>query len=104
MELRAPKYEPEPTVYVPEGLVTMIAEHVRLSRAGDDPERWLFEGARDDQRPAHAATVARWRRLVHEKAGIEYRLHDSGTSSRAVLIAAGCDVVTVERALGHSSP
>ena len=59
LEIRGPKYGSERTVYVPEGLVGILAERVRLYRPGDDPERWLFPGARDASQPAHAATVAR---------------------------------------------
>ncbi|WP_407685999.1 tyrosine-type recombinase/integrase [Mycobacterium sp. HUMS_1102779] len=103
MEIRGPKYGSERTVYVPEALVKILAEHVRLYRPGDDPDRWLFAGARDEQRPAHAATVARWWRKVRQKVGIEYRLHDLRHFYASGLIAAGCDVVTVQRALGHHS-
>jgi integrase len=104
MEIRGPKYGSERTVFVPEGLVTMLSEHVRLFRPGTDPDRWLFQGARDETLPAHAATVGRWWRLVREKAKIGYRLHDLRHFYASGLIAAGCDVVTVQRALGHSSP
>ncbi|WP_066916753.1 tyrosine-type recombinase/integrase [Mycobacterium interjectum] len=103
MEIRGPKYGSERTLYVPDGLVKILAEHVRLYRPGDDPDRWLFEGARNELLPAHAATVARWWRKVREKIGIEYRLHDLRHFYASGLIAAGCDVVTVQRALGHSS-
>ena len=37
-------------------------------------------------------------------AGIDYRLHDLRHFYASGLIAAGCDVVTVQRALGHSTP
>ncbi|MGE2690083.1 tyrosine-type recombinase/integrase [Mycolicibacterium pulveris] len=103
MEIRGPKYGSERTVYVPDGLVTILAEHVRLFRGGDDPDRWLFPGARDDSLPAHAATVSRWWRLVRADVGIDNRLHDLRHFYASGLIAAGCDVVTVQRALGHSS-
>ncbi|ETZ58172.1 phage integrase family protein [Mycobacterium sp. MAC_080597_8934] len=103
MELRGPKYGSERTVCVPDALVKIISEHVRLYRTGDDPDRWLFAGARDDQLPAHAATVGRWWRKVRDKVHIEYRLHDLRHFYASGLIAAGCDVVTVQRALGHSS-
>lgn len=103
MELRGPKYGSERTVCVPDALVKIISEHVRLYRTGDDPDRWLFPGARDDQLPAHAATVGRWWRKVRDKVGIDYRLHDLRHFYASGLIAAGCDVVTVQRALGHSS-
>jgi integrase len=104
MEIRSPKYGSERTVYVPEELVTILAEHVRLYRPGDDPERWLFPGARNEGRPADDATVARWWRKVRDKVGIAHRLHDLRHFYASGLIAAGCDVVTVQRALGHSSP
>lgn len=104
MEIRDPKYGSERTVYVPEELVTLLAEHLRLHQPGDDPDRWVFPGARDDQLPAHAATVTRWWRKVRDKVGIEHRLHDLRHFYASGLIAAGCDVVTVQRSLGHSSP
>ena len=104
MEIRGPKYGSERTVFVPDGLVTILSEHVRLYRAGDDPDRWLFPGARDASQPAHAATVGRWWRMVREQVGIEHRLHDLRHFYASGLIAAGCDVVTVQRALGHTSP
>ncbi len=103
MEIRGPKYGSERTVFVPEDLVTLLAEHVRLYRPGDDSERWLFPGARDGSLPAHAATVSRWWRIIRENVGIEHRLHDLRHFYASGLIAAGCDVVTVQRALGHSS-
>lgn len=103
MEIRGPKYGSERTVYIPEGLVTILSEHVRRFRSGDDPDRWLFPGSRDETLPAHAATVSRWWRLTRQKVGIEHRLHDLRHFYASGLIAAGCDVVTVQRALGHSS-
>lgn len=103
MEIRGPKYGSERTVYIPKGLVTVPAEHVRLWRGGDDPDRWMFPGSRNPALPAHAATVARWWRLVRTDIGIEHRLHDLRHFYASGLIAAGCDVVTVQRALGHSS-
>jgi integrase len=104
MEIRAPKYAPERTVYIPDRLVTLLAEHVRRYRPGDDPDRWLFPGSRDRELPAHAATVARSWRIVHDQVGIPHRLHDLRHFYASGLIRAGCDVVTVQRALGHSSP
>ena len=103
MELRGPKYGSERTVFIPDGLVTILSEHIRMYRAGDDPDRWLFPGSRDVSLPAHAATVARWWRKVREQVSIEHRLHDCRHFYASGLIAAGCDVVTVQRALGHSS-
>jgi integrase len=103
MEIRAPKYGSERIVYIPDGLVTLLSEHVRLYRRGDDADRWLFPGSRDATVPAHAATVARWWRTIRDGLGIDYRLHDLRHFYASGLIRAGCDVVTVQRALGHSS-
>ena len=104
MELYPPKYGSERTVYIPDGLVGILAEHVRCRRpADDDPDRWLFPGSRDTGLPAHASTVARAWRIVRDKVGIEHRLHDLRHFYASGLIRAGCDVVTVSRALGHSS-
>ena len=81
MEIRPPKYGSERTVYVPDGLVTMLAEHVRLYRAGDDPDRWLFPGSRDASKPAHAATGARSWRIVRDKVASRTGCMICGTSS-----------------------
>jgi integrase len=103
MEIRGPKYESERTVFVPDGLLAILAEHIRLHRPGDDPERWLFPGYLDPTTPVHAARVGRFWRTARGKAGIEHRLHDLRHFYASGLIAAGCDVVTVQRALGHAS-
>jgi integrase len=103
MEIRPPKYASERTVYIPDRLITLLAEHVRRYRPGDDPDRWLFPGTRNATLPVHAATVARSWRLVRDQVGISNRLHDLRHFYASGLIRAGCDVVTVQRALGHSS-
>jgi integrase len=104
MEIRPPKYRSERTVYIPDGLVTILAEYVRVHRPGDDPDRYLFPGSRDADLPAHAATVGRSWRIACATAEVKYRLHDCRHFFASGLINAGCDVVTVQRALGHSSP
>jgi integrase len=104
MEVRGPKYGSERTVFVPDGLLTILAEHVRLYRSGSvDPERWLFPGYLDAAAPAHAARVNRAWRAARAKAGIQHRLHDLRHFYASGLIAAGCDVVTVQLPLGHAS-
>jgi integrase len=103
-EVRAPKYSSERTVYAPDALLTVLAEHVRRFRPGDDQDRWLFPNGKDETLPIHAATVAyRWR-ITRERANVAYRLHDCRHFFASGLIRAGCDVVTVSRALGHASP
>jgi integrase len=103
MEIRGPKYGAERTVYVPDGLVTMLARHIQHWTHGEDPDRWLFPGRRDRDKPAHAATVARSWRSASSAAGVGHRLHDLEHFYASGLIRAGCDVVTVQRALGDSS-
>ncbi|MGV0697447.1 tyrosine-type recombinase/integrase [Mycolicibacter sinensis] len=49
------------------------------------------------------AAAAMARRIVRQKANIDYRLHDLRHFYASGLIAAGCDAVTVQQALGHSS-
>ena len=76
---------------------------MRRFRPGDDPDRWLFPGTRNATLPAHAATVARSWRIARDAVGIGNRLDDLRHFYASGLIRAGCDVVTVQRALGHSS-
>ncbi len=47
--------------------------------------------------------MARSWRTVRDKAGIPHRLQDLRHFYASGLIRAGCDVVTVQRALGHST-
>ncbi len=78
-----------------------LAQHVAKHAPGDDPTRWLFpyrEGPLYDN-----AVIWRWR-ATRKSAGLtEVRLHDLRHFYASGLIAAGCDVVTVQRALGHES-
>jgi integrase len=100
--IRPPKYGSERVVYLPEQLVTMLSEHVATYRPGGEPGRWLFADL--GGRPLHNNAVTyRWRQ-TRKAAGIpSIRLHDLRHFYASGLIAAGCDVVTVQRALGHSS-
>ena len=56
--------------YIPDRLITLLAEHVRRYRPGDDPDRRLFPGTRNATVPAHAATVARSWRIARDAVGI----------------------------------
>lgn len=47
--------------------------------------------------------MARSWRVTRAKVNIDYRLHDLRHFYASVLIRDGCDPVTVQRALGHSS-
>ena len=101
VEIRPPKYHSERLVYLPGGLVEMLAAHVEhVGRWGD--AGWLFVGAGDG--PPHQNTVGYWWRKTLKAAGVApFKLHDLRHFYASGLIAAGCDVVTVQRALGHSS-
>lgn len=97
-EVRVPKYGSTRTVHIPRQLVETLAEHVRLHCPGDDPDRWLWSNARG---PWTADVVEPRFARLREKVGLEYTLHDLRHFYASGLIAAGCDVVTVQRAMGH---
>jgi integrase len=100
VEIRPPKYGSERTVYIADGLVQILAAHVAQHCPGDSPERYLFGG---DVPPYHQA-VSRWWGAARTAAGCgAVKLHDLRHFYASGLIAAGCDVVTVQRALGHAS-
>lgn len=96
VEVRLPKYRSERTVNVPDGLTMLLARHIETQ-----PHRgWLFS---IDNAPHPNTAEHQWRR-AKEAAGITrtLRLHDLRHFYASGLIAAGCDVVTVQRALGHA--
>ena len=79
----------------------MLSEHV-ATVAGTEPSRWLFVGQRADQ-PPHQNTIGhRWRQTLAAADLSGITLHDLRHFYASGLIAAGCDVVTVQRALGHA--
>ncbi|MBT1001176.1 site-specific integrase [Paenarthrobacter sp. DKR-5] len=100
-EVVAPKYGSERVIYVPEALVQMVARHVQEVGVRGD-EQWLFSSGGALLNRNMAGHHWRQTRLA---AGLgEYTLHDLRHFFASALIADGCDVVTVQRALGHSSP
>ena len=101
VDIRPPKYGSERTVYVPADLVQILSEHVRLHVPGDDPGRWMFPGDGDD--PLHQNSAGYLWRSTRDKAGVSFRLHDLRHFYASGLIASGCDVVTVQRAMGHGA-
>ena len=102
VEIRLPKYESVRTVYIPDELLDVLSEHIRIFLPDNAAERYLFAGKGDD--PVHQNSVDyRWRE-ARKRAGVDYRLHDLRHYYASGLINENCDVVTVQRALGHSSP
>ncbi len=101
LEIRAPKYGSERTVFLADGLLELLSRHIATHRPGDDPHRWLFEAT--PGRPPHQNTVGhQWRRACRRAGVTDTTLHDLRHFYASGLIAAGCDVVTVQRALGHA--
>ncbi|MBY6367095.1 tyrosine-type recombinase/integrase [Rhodococcoides corynebacterioides] len=101
VEVRAPKYGSERNVPVSAGLLEILSEHLRVHTPGDDPSRWLFPGL--GANPLNGNMVfGRWRK-ARAAAGVATKLHSLRHYFASSLIAAGCDVVMVQRAMGHSS-
>ncbi|WP_307831951.1 tyrosine-type recombinase/integrase [Prauserella cavernicola] len=102
VEIRAPKYGSERVVHVSDELLSLVKDYIATYRQNGVASRWLFEGSAGD--PPHQNTVGYWWRLTRTAARCEeLRLHDLRHFFASGLIAAGCDVVAVQRALGHSS-
>ncbi|MDP9094407.1 MAG: site-specific integrase [Actinomycetota bacterium] len=102
IEIKAPKYGSERVIHLPDELTTLLARHVEAHTFGRAADRWLFQGEPGD--PPHQNTVGYWWRKTQTAAGVSgIRLHDLRHFYASGLIAAGCDVVTVQRALGHAS-
>jgi integrase len=101
VDVRAPKYGSERDVHLPGELVTMLSQHI-AGLADGDSGRWLFQRAEGE--PFHQNTVTYLWRQARKRAEVPgVRLHDLRHFYASGLIAEGCDVVTVSRALGHSS-
>ena len=101
VEVRPPKYGSERSVYLPDELLELLSRHVAAHRPGDKPSRWMFEAT--PGQPPHQNTVGHQWRQACVRAGVTgVTLHDLRHFYASGLIAAGCDVVTVQRALGHA--
>lgn len=100
VEISLPKYGSERAVALPRQLALELARHIEeVGVLGDDG--WLFVGT--GAQPPHQNTVSYWWRKTCLAAGVEgVRLHDLRHFYASGLIAAGCDVVTVQHALGHA--
>jgi integrase len=102
VELRAPKHGSERTIVVPDRLLNLVAAHIEQHLAAGGPERWLF--ATSAGTPPHQNTVGhQWRKTTTAARLGGLRPHDLRHFFASGLIASGCAVVTVQRALGHAS-
>ncbi|RHW27057.1 site-specific integrase [Nocardioides immobilis] len=100
VDIRSPKYGSERVIYLADSLVDLLAQHV-AALGGNGSQQWLFVGEGDD--PPHQNTVGYWWRKTLRDASLSgIKLHDLRHFYASGLIAAGCDVVTVQRSLGHS--
>lgn len=100
-EVVPPKHGSERNVYVADELVQILARHVETVGVFGK-EQWLF-GIGGTYFNRNSAGD-HWRQ-VREAAGLgEFTLHDLRHFYASGLIADGCDVVTVQRALGHAKP
>lgn len=100
IDVRPPKANSERTVYVPTALTDALAEHV--STFGTlGPEKWVFHFG--DHLYLGRNVTTSWDD-ARTRAGLpDFTFHCTRHYYASGLIAAGCDVVTVQRALGHSS-
>ncbi len=123
----APKAGSERVIYVPEGLTNLLAAHV-AAQGIDEPGTFLFRRITGELWNRNSAAAA-WRQVreavaksvdeMTKRPGVskddakaaQARKIPEGATLHALrhtfasnLIANGCDVVTVQRALGHSSP
>lgn len=101
-----PKHGSERWLNAPEELMTILAKHIETHGLTEDPthpgEEWIF-GAGGWVYQRNSAGHA-WRR-VRERVGLEdFTIHDLRHFYASGLIADGCDVVTVQEAMGHSKP
>ena len=102
VEVLPPKYGSERDVFVPQELLNEVSAYIAAHRAGDDPTRWLLVGPAGD--PLHQNTAGdRWRRACRIADVEGVKLHDLRHFYASGLIAAGVDVVAVQRSLGHQS-
>ncbi len=100
-EIRPPKYGSERQVFLAPSLIGMLSEHLSGRQKGAAGV-WIFTGEANE--PPQPNTVNHRWRMLRKRAGVGdgIRLHDMRHFYASGLIAAGCDVVTVQRALGHA--
>lgn len=97
-----PKYQSDRWVPIPVELADMLTAHVRqLGTLGD--EGYLFTP--DGQNLYHRNSAGHlWRDAATRADVAGFTLHSCRHFFASSLIASGCDVVTVQKALGHSTP
>lgn len=96
-----PKYGSERTIFVPGALMAALSAHVAVEGISH-PDAQLFRTPLGRLWQRNNAGEE-WRRLRESVGlGADVTLHTLRHTFASNLIASGCDVVTVQRALGHS--
>ncbi len=100
LEVRAPKYGSERKVFVADDLLHLV--NVHLDAVGVSAKHhYFFPG--DGHDPIHPNTVTKYWMSARASIGLpKLRMHDLRHFYASGLIAAGVDVVAVQRALGHA--
>lgn len=100
VKITPPKYGSERTVALPDDVIALLAIHVQgLPEIA--PNTGLFSA--ENGLPPHQNTIGhRWRQTTRRAEVTGFTLHDLRHFFASGLIASGCDVVTVQRALGHA--
>lgn len=103
VEVCEPKSGSARAVPIADELVTMISAHMtRVGVLEHDGAQWLFTP--DGEHLMNRAAAGRmWAKSMKEAGVSGFTLHSLRHFHASALIAAGCDVVTVQRALGHAS-
>jgi len=98
-----PKYGSERTVFVPDELMASLSAHVAAQRISDPADQMFLTPL---GRLWHRNTAGEEFRRIRERAGLpsDVTLHTLRHTFASNLIASGCDVVTVQRSLGHAQP
>lgn len=101
--LVAPKYGSERMIFVPAELTSSLAAHVAQLRIEDLGEQMFRTPLGRLWNRNNAG--AEWRR-IRSDVGLseDFTLHALRHTFASNLIASGCDVITVQRALGHAQP
>ena len=95
VEVVRPKAGSERSVFIPQQLADILEADLKATGRSE----WVF----GDDRPPNANTVNHWWRGLLAKTGLDFRMHDLRHFYASGLISEGCDVVTVQKSLGHAS-
>jgi integrase len=99
VEVSAPKFGSARTISIPDSLINMLSEQAASSTNVEMADGWLFAG------PPHQGKITEKWRSTSLRAGVAgFTPHSLRHFYASGLIASGADVVTVQRAMGHSSP